>query len=136
LPCARFSVLGSSSMKRAYRLRRPDQFQRVRRDGRSWSSSLLTLNAAKSRRHGSRCGLVVGKRVATAVERNRARRRVREAVRLVYDRIMPGWDLIFVVRSPALATIEFQQVQATVEQLLHRAGLWRDTPAHAAADEG
>jgi ribonuclease P protein component len=121
-------------MKRAYRLRRPDQFQRVRRDGRHWSTSLLTLNAAKSRRQGSRCGFVVGKRVGKAVERNRARRRVREAVRLIYDRIMPGWDLVFVARSPALATIEFQQVQTTVEQLLRRAGLWRE--AHAASDEG
>src|SRR5215216_3041286 len=105
-------------MKRAYRLRRPDQFQRVRREGRSWGSPLLTLNAAASRRRVSRCGFVVGKRLGKAVDRNRARRRVREAVRLVYDRIAPGWDLVFVARSPALLTVEFAQIQATVEQLL------------------
>jgi ribonuclease P protein component len=123
-------------MKRAYRLRKPDQFQRVRRDGRSWSSSLLTLNAAKSRRHQSRCGFVVGKRVGGAVERNRARRRVREAVRLVYDHIAPGWDLVFVVRSPALVTAEFSQIQATVEQLLRRASLWREARSPSASNEG
>ena len=99
-------------MKRAYRLRRPDQFQRVRRDGQDWSSPLLTLNAASSKRRVSRCGFVVGKRVGKAVDRNRARRRVREAVRLVYDRIAPGWDLVFIVRSPAAATVEFTQIQA------------------------
>jgi ribonuclease P protein component len=112
------------SMKRAYRLRRPDQFQRVRRTGRSWSAPLLTLNAAASRRRVSRCGFVVSKRVGKAVERNRARRRVREAVRLIYGQITPGWDLVFVLRSPELATIEFVQVQALVEQLLRRAGVW------------
>ena len=111
-------------MKRAYRLRRPDQFQRVRRTGRSWSTPLLTLNAAASRRRGSRCGFVVGKRVGKAVDRNRARRRVREAVRLIYERIAPGWDLVFILRSADLATIEFAQVQAVVEQLLRRAGIW------------
>ena len=114
-------------MKRTYRLRRPDQFQRVRREGRSWGGSLLTLNAAANRRRVSRCGFVAGKRVGKAVERNRARRRVREAVRLVYDQIAPGWDLVFVIRSPALATIEWTQLQATVEHLLRRAGVWRES---------
>ena len=115
-------------MKRAYRLRRPDQFQRVRREGRSWGSPLLTLNAAPNRRRMSRCGFVVGKRVGKAVDRNRIRRRVREVVRLAYDRIAPGWDLVFIARSPALMTVEFAQIQATVEQLLRRASIWRDSP--------
>ena len=126
-------------MKRAYRLRRPDQFQRVRRTGRSWSMPLLTLNAAASRRRVSRCGFVVGKRVGKAVDRNRARRRVREAVRLVYGHILPGWDLVFVLRSPDLATIEFGQVQALVEQLLRRAGIWcapQATPAATSHQPG
>jgi ribonuclease P protein component len=119
-------------MKRAYRLRRPDQFQRVRRTGRSWGTPLLTLNAAASRRRVSRCGFVVSKRVGKAVDRNRARRRVREAVRLVYERIAPGWDLVFILRSPDLATVEFAQVQALVEQLLRRAGAWCGPPAPTA----
>jgi ribonuclease P protein component len=123
-------------MKRAQRLRRPEQFQRVRRAGRSWSSPLLTLNAASSNRHRPRCGFVVGKRVGKAVVRNRARRRVREAVRLVYDRILPGWDLVFVVRSPAAATVEFEQIQAAVEQLLRRASLWREPRASSDANKG
>jgi ribonuclease P protein component len=79
-----------------------------------------------NKRHGTRCGFVVGKRVGDAVERNRARRRLREAVRLAFDRITPGWDLVFVVRSPAVSTVTFTELQATVEQLLRRAGLWRE----------
>lgn len=113
-------------MKRAYRLRRPDQFQRVRREGRSWSSPSLTLNAAPNRRRVSRSGFVVGKRLGKAVDRNRARRRIREAVRLNYDQIAPGWDLVFIARSPTLITVEFVQIQVTVEQLLRRAGVWRE----------
>ena len=116
-------------MKRAYRLRKPDQFQRVRRDGKTWSSTLLTLNAAGSRRRGTRCGFVVGKRVGNAVDRNRARRRVREAVRIVFDRLAVGWDLVFIVRSNAAATVEFTQIQSEIEQLLRRAGVWREPPA-------
>jgi ribonuclease P protein component len=117
-------------MKRTYRLRRPDQFMRVRRSGRRWDDEHLILNAAPSRRRVSRCGFVVSKRIGTAVVRNRARRRVREAVRLTYDHIAPGWDLVFVIRSPDLATIEFHRIQASVTRLLQRAGAWRAaTPA-------
>lgn len=117
-------------MKRAYRLRQPDHFYRVRREGRSWDTPLVTLNAATSRRRTSRCGFVVGKRIGGAVERNRAKRRMREAVRLVYDHIAPGWDLVFVIRSPAVTTVAFEQLRGTVEQLLKRAGIWREPPAH------
>ena len=116
-------------MKRADRLRRPDQFQRARRDGRSWSGPHLTLNVVNNKRRGTRCGFVVGKRVGNAVERNRARRRLREAVRLAFEQIVPGWDLVFVVRSPAVATVEFTELQATVEQLLRRARVWREPHA-------
>lgn len=74
----------------------------------------------------SRCGFVVGKRFGKAVERNRARRRVREAVRLVYHHIAPGWDLVFVLRSPALTTTEFTNITAAVTSLLQRATIWRE----------
>jgi ribonuclease P protein component len=50
-------------------------------------------------------------------------------VRLVYDRVAPGWDLVFVVRSPDAATVEFTQLQTTIEQMLRRAGVWREPNA-------
>lgn len=113
-------------MRRAYRLRRPDQFQRVRRTGRRWDNQLLTLNAAPSRRRVTRCGFVVSTRIGKAVERNRIRRRVREAVRLMYEHIAPGWDLVFILRSPALATTDFSTIQSAVTSLLQRASVWQD----------
>ncbi|GAB4208345.1 MAG: ribonuclease P protein component [Roseiflexaceae bacterium] len=115
-------------MKRTQRLRRPDQFQRARREGRSWDTPLLLLQAVANRRRTTRCGFVVSKRIGGAVERNRAKRRVREAVRLVYDVVPPGWDLVFVIRSPAVITTAFPQLQDTIERLLRRASLWRAPP--------
>jgi ribonuclease P protein component len=113
-------------VKRAYRLRRPNQFQRVRREGRSWSNQLLTLNSAPSRRRQTRCGFVVAKRIGNAVTRNRAKRRVREALRLVFTQIAPGYDLVFVIRSPAVADVPFSTLQDSVALLLRQAGLWRE----------
>jgi ribonuclease P protein component len=115
-------------MKRVYRLRRPDQFRRARREGRSFSSPLLTLNVVAGRRRRTRCGFVVGKQIGNAVRRNRAKRRVREAVRLLLPSIVPGYDLVFVVRSPDLLTAPFPLIGATAEQLLRRARVWNERP--------
>ncbi len=111
-------------MKRAYRLRRPSQFQRVRRDGRTLSHRLLVLNVAANRRRQTRCGFVVGKHIGSAVVRNRAKRRVREAVRLAFDHIVDSVDIVFVVRSAEVADMPFHALQAAVENLLRRADLW------------
>jgi ribonuclease P protein component len=113
-------------MKRAYRLRRPDQFRRARREGRTFVVPLLALNVIAGRRRRTRCGFVVSKQLGNAVRRNRAKRRVREAVRLSLSAITPGYDLVFVVRGPALLTAPFPAITEAVEQLLRRAKLWRD----------
>lgn len=113
-------------MKRSYRLRKPDHFRRVRREGKTVSSPLLSLHVAASRRRGLRCGFVVGKHLGGAVERNRAKRRAREAVRLVLASIVRGYDLVFVVRSPDVATVPFLTLQETIVMLLRRAQLWQE----------
>lgn len=113
-------------MKRAHRLRRPEQFQRVRHEGRTVSHSLLRLTVNPNRRKQTRCGFVVSKRIGKAVQRNRARRRVREAVRLVFHHIANGMDLVFVIRTAEVAEVPFVVLHETIKNLLSRAGLWRD----------
>ena len=125
LCCVPFARL-PFAVKRTYRLRRPDQFQRVRREGRSWSHALLLLNSAPSRRRQTRCGFVVSKRIGNAVLRNRSKRRVREALRLMFAHIIPGNDIVFVVRSSDVASVPFGVLQQAIEQLVRQAGLWHD----------
>ncbi|MEI7770065.1 MAG: ribonuclease P protein component [Chloroflexales bacterium] len=116
-------------MKRAHRLRRPDQFRRARREGRTFSTSLLLLTVVAGRRTRIRCGFVVGKQIGIAVRRNRAKRRIRESVRLALPHIAPGYDLVFVVRSADVVNAPFAAIQETVEGLLRRAQIWRSAPA-------
>src|SRR5919202_6187430 len=110
-------------MRRNQRLRRPDQFGRVRRSGKTWAHPRLSLSAMRNRTGRTRCGFVVGKQIGKAHDRNRAKRRTREAVRLVYAQIAPGWDLVFIIRSSVLRA-PFAAVLAAVRELLRRAGLW------------
>ncbi len=113
-------------MRRAWRLRANEDFQRVRREGRSWAHPLLVLVAADGRDPDgrTRLGITVSRRVGKAVIRNRIKRRVRELLRLRYARIAPGQDLVFVVR-PYAARANYRALEEAVESLLERAGLLR-----------
>ena len=107
-------------MQRAYRLRRPAEFQRVRAGKRSWGHPLLVLYLAPNDGQPTRVGISVGKRVGNAVVRNRVKRRVREAVRLRHAELAPGHDLVFIARAPA-AEADWPALRAATEDLLRRA---------------
>lgn len=77
----------------------------------------------------SRFGFTASRKVGGAVQRNRARRLLREAVRLQMDAIRSGWDLVFVAR-PAIVTARFSEVEEACTNLLRRARLLRPADAN------
>ncbi len=95
-------------------LKRDDQFERVRRNGHTWATGLVVLNAARNDVGTNRFGFVAGKKVGKSVERNRARRLIREAVRLRLPLIKPGWDLVWIARA-GIADKKVDSVIAAVE---------------------
>ena len=105
-------------------LRKSGEFERVRREGRSWGTPLLVLNAARSDQGSVRCGFITGKKVGNAVTRNRARRLIREAVRLRLPLLQPGWDLVWIARA-ALPEADYAAVAGAVDDLLKRARLFQ-----------
>jgi ribonuclease P protein component len=67
-----------------------------------------------------RVGFTVSRKVGTAVERNRVRRRLREVVRRAGERVMrPGYDYVLVGRRPALA-VAFDRLMEDFDDALHR----------------
>src|SRR3954447_22974804 len=107
-------------MRRAQRLRRPADFQRVRAVRRSWGHPLLVLYVAPNDGQATRLGISVGKRVGKAVVRNQVKRRVREAVRHRYVDLLPGHDIVFIARAPA-ATAAWPELRDAADGLLRRA---------------
>ena len=94
----------------------------MRREGRSWAHPLLVLCALPNDLEHSRFGFSVSHWVGKAVIRNRAKRLMREAMRLRQGDIKEGWDLVLIARNP-IREADFNQVGQAVEQLLRRAGL-------------
>lgn len=109
-------------MEKRYRLRDNEQFQQVRKQGRSWSDPLLVLCVLPNGLDHSRFGFSVSRRVGKATVRNRAKRLLREAARLRRQMIPPGQDLVLIARSP-IKEADFREVDRAVEKVLRQAGL-------------
>lgn len=70
----------------------------------------------------SRVGFVIGRRFGTIAKRNRLRRRLRAACRLLWHRLKPGYNLVFVARD-ALPGMSGHALLDQVEAVLKREGL-------------
>lgn len=96
----------------------------MRQAGPSYSHPLIVLSVLPNEEGVSRAGFTASRRIGKAVERNRARRRMREAVRLLWDLVEPGWDMVWVARHP-LNAAGFQELQGACMRLLRRAQILR-----------
>lgn len=94
----------------------------MRREGKSFAHPLVVLVIAPNDLNQVRVGVAAGRSVGKAVQRNRAKRRLREAMRPLLPHLPPGWDLLLIARAP-LNAAPFTQVRQAVHILLRRAGL-------------
>lgn len=111
-------------LPRRHRLSDKARFRQVRQEGTSHAHPLLVLCCLPNEEAFSRCGFTVSRRIGKAVERNRARRRMSEAMRLLWDMVAPGWDMVWVAR-PGIDKAEFSELQSACARLLRRARLLR-----------
>ncbi len=110
-------------MKRRFRLTRSTDFKRVRSNGKSYAHPLLVLVAAPAPESDSlRVGVTASRGIGGAVARNRAKRRIREALRDQLGRIRLGWDIVAIARAGILSA-EFAHIQSAIVSLLQRAQL-------------
>ncbi len=84
-------------------------------------ASVSPETAGLSKSHiGPRVGLTVGKILGKATERNRIKRRMREALRRHVDLLPQGFDLILHPRRTVL-TVDFMQLEAEIVRILQQA---------------
>ena len=98
-------------------LRGRRDFEALQRSSDSKVHPLVVARFSPNDLDRSRFGLSTGRRVGTAVARNRVRRRLREILRALAPAVAPGWDILIVAR-PAAATATFPELRAAVERVL------------------
>jgi ribonuclease P protein component len=118
-PAERQSIVG-------VRLRRHSDYQRAYAAARKRQSASMSWFLAPqtivqgSQPSKSRIGLTAGKVLGKAHDRNRIKRRMREALRRHVDLLPAGCDLIFHPRR-AVLTMEFTKLEAEIVRILEQA---------------
>jgi len=107
---------------REARLLRHADFERVYKQGRRHFAAHLTVfYLRRSEGSGIRIGFTVGRVLGGAVERNRIKRRLREAVRLHWRQIAAPFDVVINPKKPVLK-LDFTELGAEVERALEVIG--------------
>ena len=80
-------------------LKTNSDFRRAYGRGKSYTNPALVMYVRKNRAGSCRIGITASKKIGNAVQRNRARRVIREAFRQVNLPLKGNYDVIFVART-------------------------------------
>ena len=97
-------------------------FQQIQGQSRTRAHPALLVRYRHNELGRTRFGISTGRRIGSAVVRNRVRRRLREVLRKLGPRIEPGWDILLVARPPAVESSQ-GQLEEILARLLHQGDL-------------
>ena len=106
-------------------LRRKDDFTKIYKRGKSLGEKYVVLFYRRNSLSYNRTAFLASKKVGNSVERNRARRLMKENYRFLRGDIRTGYDLIFIARN----TINGKKTcdaGKSMKRALSKAGLFKD----------
>lgn len=105
-------------------LRDKRDFSRIYSRGKSVGERYVVLFYMKNGLDCSRRAFLASKKVGNSVQRNRARRLMRESYREISRKIPAGYDIIMIARK-SINEKKFQEVDASLRRAFRKSGLWR-----------
>jgi len=106
-------------------LKKNEHFKQVFNLGKVASNQLLTVFAVENNLQESRLGISVSKKNAgKAVVRNKLKRRIKEAYRLVEPAVFQGYDIVMIPKA-AIIEASFADILSAMKRLFKRQGLYR-----------
>jgi len=108
---------------RANRLVRGWQYQRAFREGKSERGECVVAYAHAVPGEPSRIGIIASKKVGNAVQRNRAKRRLREVARALWPRVPADGRQVVLIALSVVPTVDFVRLEADVARLMRNLGV-------------
>ncbi|TVP88805.1 MAG: ribonuclease P protein component [Alkalicoccus sp.] len=115
-------------MKKQHRLRKNEEFQKVFQHGKSAANrQFVVYQLSRREQKHVRIGLSVSKKLGNAVQRNRIKRIMKEALRDAAEELRQDCDVVIIARKPA-ASMELEEVRKSLKHVLKVARLYRRGP--------
>jgi len=114
-------------MKSFQTLKKNWEFQAIFKNGRSYSNSDLVLYVCplSEKKSSTKVAFCAGKKLGSAVRRNRIKRQLRHAFFALKDRLKTGFALIIIARGKGEQS-NYASFLASLEDLFTKAHLLRD----------
>ncbi len=98
------------------RLKKKKDFEKVLKQGENIRGSVMYFKVLKTKEPEPRIGFIVSKKVSPkAVERNKARRRMKEAVRSSLDSLKKGTDIV-IIALPKIKEKSFEEIKEEIQK--------------------
>jgi len=110
-------------LAKTFRMTKKSNFTKVFEGGRSYTSRHAVIYIFKG--HSFKYGFIASKKTGNAVKRNRAKRLLREAVRLNMDKIKTECQMILIARR-GINNASFQEVEKSVLYIWRKAGIYNE----------
>jgi ribonuclease P protein component len=106
-------------------LKKNRDFRRLYNSPKNAAGPYVAVYVRRNRQNVNRLGITVSTKIGKAVKRNRARRRIREAYRLMEERLIPGYDIVIVARAKCL-TVPFSALMESMAELITKLGAMKN----------
>ena len=103
-------------------LRRDSDFTSIYKRGKSVGDRFVVVFTKKNNLGYNRTAFLASKKVGNAVARNRARRLMKESYRSLCDRLVPGYDIIFIARN-TINNSKCADVKKSIEAATRKPGI-------------
>ena len=116
----------SFGFPKRYRILRTSDFRKAYTQGSRIAGpyfAAFCLRIPRGEEEGPRLGFTVPRAFGKAVMRNRAKRRLREAIRVRMQDIQPHWDIVINPRRAALKA-PVEELRREVDRLVTQCGKW------------
>lgn len=106
-------------MKAINKLKKNEDFRKVYQKKRSMANKLLIIYILENGYEFNRVGFTVSKKVGKSVTRSRVKRLLRESYRLNDEKILQGYDIIFVARDTA-SEASYKEIESAMLHLIRK----------------
>ena len=110
-------------MRKISTLKKNYEFKNVLNKGKFYCGKHITMYITKNNQNKNKIGIAISKKIGKAVKRNRIKRLIRESYRMQKEKLLQGYNLVFVWNKNQIADCKYNQIKEDMENIFKRAGI-------------